>query len=301
MGLNYATLLLTGSQLKENIRIESGSFKAICFGRPKIFLSAAQERALKKHFEGHTSPLNSVTNGVWGDDFLHQTFGGDMQLDHLDISDFEGANIRANLNQLPQDNFSSNTLGKYDLVLDYGTAEHVFNVANSMSNAFHLLRKDGYYNCVIPVFGNKGHGLYQFSPEFFYAMDSDDFRLVQLVFFEFRENSSKFNCWDGLSSDFYQHKRGTFDGGFGSGLLEDLNQPIYGWAVWQKRTEDPVFSRETIQRVYSNKDKYLQNSNENWVSSLYKYLSKVVFFKYLFVYFWLSVKTVNLKDLAWKY
>ena len=56
--------------------------------------------------------------------------------------------------------------GGYDIILDPGTIEHVFNVAQAMANVVHLCRPGGYiYHQAAISFVN--HGFFSFSPCFF--------------------------------------------------------------------------------------------------------------------------------------
>lgn len=89
---------------------------------------------------------------------------GATQVDSLDFSDFEGAKFVHDLN-LP---IPVGMKGKFDVVYDGGTLEHVFNFPNALRNAMELLRPGGrlfIQNCANNLCG---HGFYQFSPELFY-------------------------------------------------------------------------------------------------------------------------------------
>ncbi len=58
--------------------------------------------------------------------------------------------------------------GKYDLLFDSGSLEHIFNVPTVLQNYVHLIRKDGILVLDLPVDGCSGHGFFQFSPELVY-------------------------------------------------------------------------------------------------------------------------------------
>jgi SAM-dependent methyltransferase len=79
----------------------------------------------------------------------------------MDFSDYEGAEILHDMNQpLPQALHN-----RFDFVLDGGTLEHVFNVAQSLTNVFNMLKVGGTFVSATPFNGWPGHGFYQFQPD----------------------------------------------------------------------------------------------------------------------------------------
>lgn len=85
----------------------------------------------------------------------------------LDTSEYEGATITHNLN-LPLD---EKNRCKFDIVIDGGTIEHIFDIRTCFSNYVNFLRKDGKLFIATPSNNQVGHGFYQFSPEFFFALN----------------------------------------------------------------------------------------------------------------------------------
>jgi len=82
----------------------------------------------------------------------------------LDASDFEGAKFVHDLNQpLPPE-----LRERFDLVLDGGTLEHVFNFPLALKNCMEMLRPGGRFISHTCANNWCGHGFYQFSPELFY-------------------------------------------------------------------------------------------------------------------------------------
>ena len=64
---------------------------------------------------------------------------GAKEIQSLDVSDFEGAQIVHDLNlPLPE-----HLRGQFDMVYDGGTLEHVFNLPIALKNCMELLRPDG--------------------------------------------------------------------------------------------------------------------------------------------------------------
>lgn len=82
-------------------------------------------------------------------------------METLDFSDYEGASIIHDLNQLPPKKLEK----KFDLIFDGGTIEHVFNVPNALEAVFRMLKPGGRFVSANGLNGWYGHGMYQFNPE----------------------------------------------------------------------------------------------------------------------------------------
>tara|TARA_A100001388_G_scaffold273821_1_gene256314 strand:- start:773 stop:1678 length:906 start_codon:yes stop_codon:yes gene_type:complete len=94
--------------------------------------------------------------------FFKKVFNARLHI--LDISDTEGGNLIFDLNE----KISETTLkGKFDLIIDPGTAEHIFNTKLFLENVFFLLKKGGIYFFQLPLNGWIDHGFRQYSPTFF--------------------------------------------------------------------------------------------------------------------------------------
>src|ERR1700733_2191962 len=81
-----------------------------------------------------------------------------------DISDYEGADIVTDLNNP----ISNEYVGKFDLVFDAGTIEHVFNVSQAFDNVCKLLRPGGSVILHHPASNSLDHGFYSFSPTLYF-------------------------------------------------------------------------------------------------------------------------------------
>lgn len=107
---------------------------------------------------------------------------GAKELDSLDASDFEGANVIHDLN----DPLPAARHGQYDCVIDGGSIEHIFSPARALETYMRLVKVGG--SVIIFTTANNfyGHGFYQFSPDFFYRAFSPEngFELRRLVIAE---------------------------------------------------------------------------------------------------------------------
>jgi SAM-dependent methyltransferase len=99
------------------------------------------------------------------DSLLGIAFGA-SSVDSLDHSDYEGATIVHDLN-LP---IPAVHREQYDAVLDFGTLEHVFDIAQGLRTCSALLRPGGQIIHVLPANNLCGHGFWQFSPEVFLSL-----------------------------------------------------------------------------------------------------------------------------------
>jgi hypothetical protein len=93
---------------------------------------------------------------------------GAQTVESIDASPYEKASIIADFNQP----ISPELHGKFTLFVDFGSFEHIYNVSQSTSNVAKLLCPRGWLLILTQANGFAGHGLYQFSPEFFYSVFS---------------------------------------------------------------------------------------------------------------------------------
>lgn len=83
----------------------------------------------------------------------------------LDFCSFECKSHEFDLNCRP---LPAALKGKWDLIIDHGTMEHVFHVPNALANIFDLLKSSGRIVHSSPSSNCVDHGFYMFSPTFFY-------------------------------------------------------------------------------------------------------------------------------------
>jgi hypothetical protein len=90
---------------------------------------------------------------------VFRVLGADQVL-ALDYSDFEGAELAADLNQpLPPDLHH-----RFDVVVDSGTLEHIFDTRAVLMNVGNMLRPQGRVIHLSPCNNYANHGFYQISP-----------------------------------------------------------------------------------------------------------------------------------------
>lgn len=97
---------------------------------------------------------------LWLDEAL-VSLGLAQVCESLDVSPYEGASIVCDLADA---NALSTVARRFDVVLDFGTSEHVSNIYASIRNAFSFVRDGGYLLLSLPSDGYCGHGYWQVSP-----------------------------------------------------------------------------------------------------------------------------------------
>ena len=93
---------------------------------------------------------------------LFKAYGID-EVVSLDYSAYEGADILFDLN----DELLLELYGKYELVLNGGTLEHIFDIAKAMDNMNKLVKEGGTIVYISPCAGWINHGFYSISPTFY--------------------------------------------------------------------------------------------------------------------------------------
>ena len=87
-----------------------------------------------------------------------------------DVSSYENPDFIIDLNQ-PVDPVHYN---QFDVILDAGTLEHVFDVATAFDNINRMLRVGGNVVIFVPASNSIDHGFYSFSPTLFFDYFGDN-------------------------------------------------------------------------------------------------------------------------------
>jgi hypothetical protein len=94
---------------------------------------------------------------------------GAETVESIDYSNYEQASIIHDLN-LPID---ENLKEKFSTVVDGGTLEHIFNYPVAIKNCMEMVKIGGHLILMTPANNYFGHGFYQFSPELFFSLLSE--------------------------------------------------------------------------------------------------------------------------------
>lgn len=232
MGLNYngAKFLL----LAEARGVRFGHLLTI--GRQSLTLTASDIRRLLKLSISPEIRLNLRRLALGSNEYAEQFLrlcGAEM-VDSMDNADYEGATVLHDLN-LP---VPESLWGKYDVVLDGGSLEHVFNVPVALRNCMQMLKVGGHYVGMSPTNNYSGHGFYQFSPELFFAAFTPDngFSMVDACIYEEDGRSA----WYRLSQAADPIRRLTFQNCVPAHLL----------VLARKTAVTAIFEKAPQQRMY---------------------------------------------------
>lgn len=123
----------------------------------------------KKRIASELGISSKALSAKYADDFLLAVGAKDFQV--LDISNYESAQVIQDLNIPIPDNLHN----KFSVVMDIGTSEHIYDVAQSLANIRNLCNIGGQIMVLSPANRFLGHGFYQFSPELFFRAFGQEF------------------------------------------------------------------------------------------------------------------------------
>lgn len=157
MGIDRGSIKLL---MREGKR-EKYSGRALTIGRQDICPVTA--RVFQRWAREMDFGLKPIKDGHVTDVDLFLSIGFD-NIESLDYSDFEKCTITHDLNKdVPAD-----LHGKYDLIFDGGTSEHVFNLPKVLENYHKMLKTGGRIIHFLPSTNCVEHGFYMFSPTLFW-------------------------------------------------------------------------------------------------------------------------------------
>jgi hypothetical protein len=138
-------------------------------------------KAYQQQFDSIATPLDGHRWEAYVDDFLRD-FLGATSITVLDASPYEGAETIHDLNAPVPAAWH----GQYDVIIDGGTLEHIFNVPTAFANVADMLKVGGTAFLNTPANNMMGHGFYQFSPELMFRVFSEEngFLLRDVLLYE---------------------------------------------------------------------------------------------------------------------
>ena len=103
-------------------------------------------------------------------------------VESVDVSSYEGATHVHDMNASLPEKFH----GQFDTILEAGSLEHIFNLPTALKNLMQAVKVGGTIFIQTPANNYFGHGFYQFSPELFYRVFSEEngFEVKRMHLFE---------------------------------------------------------------------------------------------------------------------
>jgi len=145
---------------------------------PERAVSLLQDYNLWPPPNGEERFQAELKKAQWRFDVFARAIGA-KNVSSMDVSDYEEATIVHDLN-FP---VGPELHERFDVVIDGGTLEHVFNVPVAMANCMKITKTGGHLIVITNINNLVGHGFYQFSPELFYRMFSREngFEVARMV------------------------------------------------------------------------------------------------------------------------
>jgi len=176
-------------------------------GRQHVYLTSREVSALADQYqvrlrsiapELHREP-NLAKKGFVSDDWLFKSLGFDSIV-RLDYSDYESCEIILDLNAAAT---PESLHQRFDLVLDSGTLEHVFDFAAGLRHCVQMVRMGGRVIHLTPSSNCVEHGFYSVSPTLyadFYAASGFEVNRVWLCEIPIDLPRGIWNVYDYLGS-----------------------------------------------------------------------------------------------------
>lgn len=165
MGLGPSAIAFLATASREHVDFDRTLTigRQRCYSSPRLLRSHLREAGVRL---GRREAMAVVDQGYC--EPLLQRIGARL-IDSLDASDYEGATIVHDLNRpVPA------TLRRsYSVVLDSGSLEHVFNFPRAIAECLECVKPGGHFLAVTPTNNWSGHGFYQFSPELYFRVLSE--------------------------------------------------------------------------------------------------------------------------------
>ena len=136
--------------------------------------------------------LNLVENDFINNEYIDKLLVNKFKANSvksIDNSSFEGADIIHDMNKPIE-----NLIEKFDTVIDFGTSEHIFNIAQNLNNISKLCKTNGIILHSLPANNNCGHGFWQFCPELFFSLYSENNGFSETEIFIFNTHN-KYEWW----------------------------------------------------------------------------------------------------------
>jgi SAM-dependent methyltransferase len=161
MGIEYDLTDLLIKLKSQGVRFD----RVLTLGRQNYAASVKGTRAL---FAKYRVPCTWVPPDPYPMNYADGLFAalGSKEIESLDISAAERATILHDLNNPVPETLHN----QFDIVLDGGTIEHVFNIPQALFNCMRMVRVGGKLIIETPANNFMGHGFYQFSPELFFSL-----------------------------------------------------------------------------------------------------------------------------------
>lgn len=194
MGLDYHGVRLMAFIKTLNPRINSIGM----LGRQSLLADATEIGNVFQEFEiPYTiSDLQQIVNNNNGYCELLLQHLGFKKIESFDFSAFENPTHIHDFNKTIPPDFER----RYDLVVDGGSLEHIFNFPIALRNLMRMVAPNGIFAAITPCNNHCGHGFYQFSPELYFSLmrSINGYKLIDIFCHEISDDKNWYRVVDPL-------------------------------------------------------------------------------------------------------
>lgn len=175
----------------------------------------------------------------------------------------------------------------FNLVIDSGTLEHIFDVRSVMENIIKITKLRGFVLQFIPAQNFLNHGFYQFSPTFFYDFYSNNgFEIIESYLIEIRGSTDRFYQYN-------QEKDYT-------GLFFNPKNRLVNCFLVRKKS---ILKKTTLpdqffyKKLATDSNSVKKDFNRSGLDKVINYFRGIVPIKFhgIFFSFWYFLKTITSK------
>ena len=210
--------------------------KTATIGRQGLYVTHRQMRGVLESF-GWTvseSEITGICDGTGGYSDALLKYLGAREAHSFDYSDYQEPTYTHDMNEPIPEKFKE----QYTAVLDGGSLEHIFNFPVAIGNCMEMIMVGGHYLAITPANNFFGHGFYQFSPELYFTVFSEEngFEITNVIAFEVKAKS----VWYAVKNPREVGGRVTLSN----------DRPVYLLVIAKKVARVPIFDRAPQQSDY---------------------------------------------------
>jgi hypothetical protein len=258
MGLNYNDV-----KCLMEWRGRRAGGKVATLGHLTLTLHPADIAKVRRELAGDRAALAWLDRYRWGD-FADDMFRHMLKFEDvtsLDFSSYEGATVIQDIGAALREGLA----GQFDLAVDGGTLEHVFNFPVAIANLMRLVKIGGAVYTQSPCNSLAGHGFYQFSPELMYRVFSTpngfEMRFVRIAMAHRLsvEQTTGHAVYDVIDPARY-----------GGRVMLASNNPVVMMCLAVKQREIEPFAEPVLQSDYVGKWSDAAPAALNWRGQLFE-------------------------------
>jgi SAM-dependent methyltransferase len=160
VGISYSSAAILAKAKHNNVCFDN----ILTIGHQQLYLSQKQISQLAMRY-GLNIDTSAVLREEYVDTFFEMFLGAKIVMS-LDYSDYQDSDIIHDMNYPIDPSYHE----KFDVVIDGGSLEHIFNFPVAVGNCMNMVKNGGSVFIFTAANNHTGHGFYQFSPELFFRI-----------------------------------------------------------------------------------------------------------------------------------